>query len=91
MKTKYLIGVALIALVIIMGGIVSICYYKNNNAKLLYFSAELLKQEHGILKTKPINLSNISTEKLAFAKYYSLDPLDIELKTSQYNLPLKTS
>ncbi len=88
MKTKYLIGVVLLALAIITGGIVLVNYYKNGNIKLPYFPDE---PEQGILKTEPIDLSNISTEKLAFAKYYSLDPLDIELKTAQYDLPLKTS
>ena len=88
MKTKYLIGVVLLALVI-TGGVILL-----NNFITLYFPApseqEGISQE-GILKTEPIDLSNVSTEKLAFAKYYSLDPLDIELKTAQYDLPLKTS
>jgi len=42
------------------------------------------------LKTEPINLSGVKTEKLSFVKYYSLTPLDIELKVSPYDLPLKT-
>ena len=88
MKTKYFIGVVLLALVI-TGGVILL-----NNFITLYFPApseqEGISQE-GILKTEPIDLSNVSTEKLAFAKYYSLDPLDIELKTAQYDLPLKTS
>ena len=88
MKTKYLISVVLLALVI-MGGVVLL-----KNFITLYFPApneqEGISQE-GILKTEPIDLSNSSAEKLAFAKYYSLDPLDIELQTAQYNLPLKTS
>jgi len=85
MKTKYLIGIVLLFLVAI-----AIIFFalvpKNPSFK---FPPVIIKQ--GVLKTKPIDLSNISSEKLAFAKYYSLDPLDIELKTAQYNLPLKTS
>jgi len=42
-----------------------------------------------VLKIEPINLS-IKTERFDFAKYYFLEPLEIELKASQYNLPLKT-
>ncbi len=42
------------------------------------------------LKTESINLSSAPTEKLGFIKYYSLSPLDIELKVSPYRLPLKT-
>ena len=42
------------------------------------------------LKTEPTNLSGVQTEKLSFLKYYSLTPLDVELKVSQYDLPLKT-
>ncbi len=87
MKTKYLIGVILLAFVIITGGVVLV-----KNFIMLHFPAPALNESRqGALKTEPIDLSSISTEKLAFAKYYSLDPLDIELKTAQYNLPLKTS
>ncbi|MCK5466112.1 DUF3160 domain-containing protein [Candidatus Parcubacteria bacterium] len=86
MKTKYLIGVVLLIFVII-GGVVLV-----ENFITLHFPAPALNEsKQGILKTEPIDLSNISTEKLAFAKYYSLDPLDIELQTAQYSLPLKTS
>ncbi|MEA1936671.1 MAG: DUF3160 domain-containing protein [Patescibacteria group bacterium] len=90
MKTKYLVSVVLLVLVIITGGVALICYYKNNDIKLPYLS-DKPKQEQGVLKTELIDLSNISSEKLAFAKYYSLDPLDVELKTAQYSLPLKAS
>src|SRR3989338_8250946 len=45
----------------------------------------------GTLKIEPILLSGVDTEKLSLAKYYSLDSVAIELKTSQYDLPLKTS
>ncbi len=43
------------------------------------------------LQTEPIDLSQVKTEKLSLAKYYSLASLDISLKVSQYNLPLETS
>jgi len=48
-------------------------------------------QQPSTLKTEPINLSNIQTEKISFTKYYSLDPLNVKLQTAQYNLPLKTN
>jgi len=40
------------------------------------------------LQTEPIDLSEIETKKINFAKYYSLASLNIPLKTSQYKLPL---
>src|SRR3989338_857740 len=45
----------------------------------------------GKLKVEPILLSGVDTEKTSLTKHYSLDAMDIELKTSQYNLPFKTS
>lgn len=45
----------------------------------------------GTLKVEPILLAGIDTEKTSLTKHYSLDAINIELKTSQYNLPLKTS
>ena len=48
-------------------------------------------QQPSTLKTEPIDLSNIQTEKISFTKYYSLDPLNVKLQTAQYNLPLKTN
>jgi len=44
-----------------------------------------------VLKTEPIDLSNISTEKISLTKYYSLASLDVPLQVSQYKLPLKTN
>jgi len=85
MKTKYLIGVVL--LVFVLSGITLAI----SSFKWRLSVTKPVNQKQGILKTEPINLSNISAEKLAFAKYYSLDPLDIELKAAQYNLPLETS
>jgi len=85
MKTKYLIGVVLLVFVL-LGITLAISSFK---WRLSVTKPVIQKQ--GILKTEIVDLSNISTQKLAFAKYYSLDPLDIELKTAQYNLPLKTS
>ncbi|MEA3254344.1 MAG: DUF3160 domain-containing protein [Candidatus Altiarchaeota archaeon] len=49
------------------------------------------KDENSTLKTEPINLSGVKTEKLSFIKYYSLNPLDITLQVPQYNLPLQTN
>ena len=46
--------------------------------------------EHSVLKTEPIDLSAVQTEKTRFIGYYSLTPLDIDLQVSQYNLPLQT-
>ncbi len=43
------------------------------------------------LKTEPIDLSGVQTEKLSFVKYYSLSPLDVTLQVPQYDLPLQTS
>ncbi|MEA1924252.1 MAG: DUF3160 domain-containing protein, partial [Candidatus Altiarchaeota archaeon] len=43
------------------------------------------------LITQPINLSGIKSETLSFTEYYSLTPLNIELKTAQYNLPLASA
>jgi len=45
----------------------------------------------GKLKIEPILLFGVDTEKLSLTKHYSLDPIKIELKTSQYELPLKTT
>lgn len=84
MKTKYLVGVILVVLAVIINHLIM-------SHEEVCVDLKLPTQKQGTLKTKPINLSNISTEKLAFAKYYSLDSLDIELKTAQYNLPLRTS
>ena len=85
MNKKYLIGTALLMLVI-MG----IALLVGSNYRIPIITKQA-SQKQGILKTEPIDLSNISTDKLAFAKYYLLDPLDIELQAAQYNLPLKTS
>ena len=87
MKTKYLIGVILLTLAVIIGGLILVSY--NNNYHTEPWFPNNPKQSN--LKTELVDLSNISTGKLALAKYYSLDPLDIELKTAQYSLPLKTS
>lgn len=53
-------------------------------------AAPVPPSQKSYLKTEPIDLSNISTEKLEFVKYYGLDPLNIEIKVSQYELPLET-
>lgn len=45
----------------------------------------------GTLEVEPILLLGIDTEKLLLTKHYSLEPIKIELKTSQYELPLKTT
>ncbi len=45
----------------------------------------------GTLEVEPILLSGIDTEKLSLSEHYSLDPIKIELKASQYELPLKAA
>lgn len=45
----------------------------------------------GTLTVEPILLSGMDTEKLSLTKHYSLDSIDIELKTAQYQLPLQSS
>ncbi|MCK5176718.1 MAG: DUF3160 domain-containing protein, partial [Candidatus Aenigmarchaeota archaeon] len=52
---------------------------------------DLGKIDTGTLKIQAVDLSNIQDEKLDFVKYYSLNELNIELKTAQYSLPVKTS
>ena len=42
------------------------------------------------LKTEPVDLSGVQTEKLSFIKHYSPSPLDIGLQVSQYDFPLET-
>ncbi len=49
------------------------------------------EEELQILKTEPIDLSGVQTDKTArFIEHYSLDSLNVTLRTSQYELPLKT-
>ncbi len=48
-------------------------------------------QEPSALKTEPVDLSDVQTEKLSFVKHYFLDPLDIVVQVPQYNLPLEAS
>ncbi len=43
----------------------------------------------GHLKTEAVNLSGFETENSSLAENYRLDALDIELKASQYELPLQ--
>ncbi len=45
----------------------------------------------GTLTIEPIHLSGIDSEKLSLTKHYSLDSISLELKTTQYSLPLKQS
>jgi hypothetical protein len=47
--------------------------------------------EEPVLQTEPVDLSNISTEKISLVKYYSLASLDVALQVSQYDLPLETN
>ena len=51
---------------------------------------EPVQPENTVLKVESINLSGTTTEKMDFAKHYSLDPLDIDLKVPKYDLPLQT-
>ncbi len=46
------------------------------------------KSEVSTLKTEPIDLSGVQTEKLSFINHYSLKPLNVTLQVPQYNLPL---
>ena len=46
--------------------------------------------EKPILKTEPIDLSGVATEKMGFAEGYSLHALEIPLNVPQYDLPLNT-
>ena len=48
------------------------------------------KPEVSTLKTEPVDLSGVQTEKLSFINHYSLNPLNVTLQVPQYNLPLKT-
>lgn len=50
---------------------------------------EQVPEEKSTLKIEPVDLSGIQTEKLSFTQYYYIDPLDIDLKVSQYTLPLE--
>ncbi|MCK4652540.1 MAG: DUF3160 domain-containing protein, partial [Methanosarcinales archaeon] len=42
------------------------------------------------LETEPIDLSGAATDTMDFARYYSLQPLSIDLKVPEYDLPLQT-
>ncbi|MEA2003822.1 MAG: DUF3160 domain-containing protein, partial [archaeon] len=52
-------------------------------------SQEPIQPEKPVLKTEPIDLSSTTSEKMDFARHYSLDPLDIALNAPQYDLPLQ--
>lgn len=47
-------------------------------------------EESSTLRTDPIDLSGIQTDRLSLTRHYSLDPLDIPVQVLQYNLPLQT-
>ncbi|MHC1566719.1 MAG: DUF3160 domain-containing protein [Candidatus Syntropharchaeia archaeon] len=47
-------------------------------------------KNHSILRTDAIDLSGMKGDKFMFARYYMLEPLNITLKSPQYNLPLET-
>ncbi len=42
------------------------------------------------LATEPIDLSGAATDTMDFARHYSLQPLSIDLKVPEYDLPLQT-
>ena len=49
------------------------------------------EEELHILKTEPIDLSGVQTDKkISFIEHYSLDSLNVTLQVPQYELPLKT-
>jgi hypothetical protein len=51
---------------------------------------EPVQPEKPTIETEQIDLSDTTAEKMDFARYYSLDPLNITLNTAQYDLPLQT-
>ncbi|NMG83464.1 MAG: DUF3160 domain-containing protein [Methanosarcinales archaeon] len=53
-------------------------------------SQEPVQPENTVLKIESINLSGTTAENTNFVEYYSLDPLDIDLKVPKYDLPLQT-
>ncbi len=53
-------------------------------------SQEPVQPENTVLKIESINLSGTTAENMNFVEYYSLDPLDIDLKVPKYDLPLQT-
>ncbi len=48
------------------------------------------KPEAPTLKTEPVDLAGVQTEKLNFINYYSLNSLNVSLEVPPYNLPLNT-
>ena len=42
------------------------------------------------LKTEPVNLAGVQTEKMSFIHYYSLNSLNVSLEVPPYNRPLNT-
>jgi hypothetical protein len=49
------------------------------------------EEELAVLQTESIDLSGVqAAEKMQFIEYYSLDALNVTLRTSQYTLPLET-
>ncbi len=47
------------------------------------------QQEQTFIRTGSVDLSNIQSSGLNFAKYYTLASLDVPLRVSQYSLPLE--
>jgi len=80
MKTKYF-TYGILLLVILVSTFISGCIKQS----------KLPHEENSTIKTEPIDLSGIQTEKLSFIKHYSLSSLDINLRVPQYNLPLQTN
>lgn len=87
------IGIAIILLVFLICGGILVWQYLGAPQKVSFpiTPPSLTEPTEPTLKIGPIDLTGISTEKISFAKYYSLSSLDIPLQISQYSLPLKTN
>ncbi|RZN15304.1 MAG: DUF3160 domain-containing protein [Methanosarcinales archaeon] len=80
MRSVYSIIIILIASIVISGCV----------DQVPEVPQEPVQPENTVLKTEPINLSGTTAENMNFIRYYSLDPLDIDLKVPKYDLPLQT-
>ena len=91
MKNKILLPIILVGLIIFVSG----CIFKptppeSTPPESTPSEPTPHEPEESTLKTEPVNLFGIETEKAGFAKNYKIAGLDIPLKVSQYELPLST-